>query len=135
MRAFRMVTVAALGGLFSMTVAAVDLAASDATAPGANAVSGLEEIVVTATRHAENLSKVPISITALTQDTMDDKGIRDFTDIARFTPGVTIDRTGSNAITIRGIGSSGGAGTTGIYIDDTPIQIRTLSQQPADALP
>jgi iron complex outermembrane recepter protein len=135
MRAFRMVTVAALGGLFSMTVAAVDLAASDVTPPGANAGSGLEEIVVTATRHEESLSKVPISITALSQETMDDKGIRDFTDIARFTPGVAIDRTGSNTITIRGIGSSGGAGTTGIYIDDTPIQIRALASQAVDALP
>jgi iron complex outermembrane receptor protein len=135
MRAIQMAAVVALGGLFSMTVAAVDLAASDATPPNANAGAGLEEIVVTATRHEESLSKVPISITALSQDTMDDKGIRDFTDIARFTPGVTIDLTGSNSITIRGIGASGGAGTTGIYIDDTPIQIRALGLNPADALP
>jgi outer membrane receptor protein involved in Fe transport len=104
------------------------------TGPGASGPS-LQEIVVTATRHEENLSKVPISITALSQNAMDDKGIRDFTDIARFTPGVTIDRTGSNSITIRGIGSSGGAGTTGIYIDDTPIQIRALASQAVDALP
>jgi outer membrane receptor protein involved in Fe transport len=133
MRAFRTATAAVLTGFFSMGAPAAELAASDATPPGANA--GLEEIVVTATRHEENLSKVPISITALSQDTMDNKGIRDFADIARFTPGVTIDRTGSNTITIRGIGSSGGAGTTGIYIDDTPIQIRALSQGPVDALP
>jgi iron complex outermembrane receptor protein len=130
MRAIQMVAVVALGGLFSMTVAAVDLAASDATPPNANAGAGLEEIVVTATRHEESLSKVPISITALSQDTMDVQGIRDFTDIARFTPGVAIDRTGSNSITIRGIGASGGAGTTGIYIDDTPIQIRALGLNP-----
>jgi outer membrane receptor protein involved in Fe transport len=113
----------------------VDLTTSDVTPRGANTESGLEEIVVTATRHEENLSKVPISITALSQDSMDVRGIKDFSDIARFTPGVTIDRTGSNTITIRGIGSAGGAGTTGIYIDDTPIQIRSLSQNPVDALP
>jgi iron complex outermembrane recepter protein len=95
----------------------------------------LQEIIVTATRREENLSKVPISMTAFTQDTMDTKGIRDFLDIVRFTPGVTIDPTGSNSISIRGISSSGGAGTTGIYIDDTPIQMRAIATNPDDALP
>ncbi len=95
----------------------------------------LEEIVVTATRHEESLSKVPISVTALSQETLDLKGIKDFQDIARFTPGVTIDNTGTNAISIRGISSSGGAGTTGIYIDDTPIQMRAVGFNPDDTLP
>jgi iron complex outermembrane recepter protein len=95
----------------------------------------LEEIVVTATRHEESLSKVPISVTALSQETLDLKGIKDFQDIVRFTPGVTIDSSGTNAISIRGISSSGGAGTTGIYIDDTPIQMRALGFNPDDTLP
>jgi outer membrane receptor protein involved in Fe transport len=118
-------------------------AASAAASTGADAGppadsgggGGLEEIVVTATRREENLSKVPISISAYTQETMDNKGIRDFTDIARFTPGVTIDADQTNSISIRGISSSGGAGTTGIYIDDTPIQIRALGFNPDDTLP
>ncbi len=102
----------------------------------ADKVSGeLEEIVVTATRHEESISKVPISITALSQETLDQKGIKDFQDIVRFMPGVTIDNSGTNAISIRGISSSGGAGTTGIYIDDTPIQMRALGFSPDDALP
>ena len=66
---------------------------------------------------------------------MDQKGMKDFTDIVRFTPGVSIDQTGTNAISIRGISSSGGAGTTGIYIDDTPIQMRSLGFNPDDTLP
>ena len=90
---------------------------------------------MTATRHEEALSKVPISVTALTQETMDNLGIKDFQDVARFTPGVTIDNSGTNAISIRGISSSGGAGTTGIYIDDTPIQMRSLGFNPDDTLP
>ena len=67
--------------------------------------SGLQEVVVTATRHEESLSKVPISVTALTQESMDQLGIKDFQDVARFTPGVTIDNSGTNAISIRGISS------------------------------
>src|SRR6201996_1163186 len=95
----------------------------------------LQEITVTATRHEESLSKVPISVTALTQEAMDIRGIKDFQEAARFTPGVNIDNSGTNNIAIRGIASSGGSGTTGIYIDDTPIQIRALAFNPDDALP
>jgi iron complex outermembrane receptor protein len=95
----------------------------------------LTEIVVTATRHEEGLSKVPISVTALTQEALDIRGIKDFQDVAKFTPGVNIDNSGTNNISIRGIASTGGAGTTGIYIDDTPIQMRALAFNPDDALP
>src|ERR1700676_189488 len=107
--------------------------ATSATEPVA--AGGLEEIVVTATRREESINRVPISVTAFSQDMIDQKGIKDFQDIVRFTPGVTIDTTGTNAISIRGISSSGGAGTTGIYIDDTPIQMRALGFNPDDTLP
>ncbi len=105
-----------------------DTAAPDTGGP-------LQEITVTATRHEEGLSKVPISVTALTQDAMDLRGIKDFQDVVHFTPGVNIDNSGTNNIAIRGIASTGGAGTTGIYIDDTPIQIRGTAFNPDDALP
>jgi iron complex outermembrane recepter protein len=100
-------------------------------APGGS----LQEVTVTATRHEESLSKVPISVTALTQEALDDRGIKDFTEIARFTPGVNFDNSGTNNISIRGISSTGGAGTTGIYLDDTPIQMRALAFNPDEALP
>jgi iron complex outermembrane receptor protein len=116
------------------TVASGTASPDENTGPSTSGPT-LQEIVVTATRREENLSKVPISMTAFTQDNMDNKGIRDFLDIARFTPGVTIDPTGTNSISIRGISSSGGAGTTGIYIDDTPIQVRAIGTNPDDALP
>jgi outer membrane receptor protein involved in Fe transport len=107
--------------------------ATPATEPATG--GGLEEIVVTATRREEGISKVPISITALSQDALDQRGIRDLTELVRFTPGVSIDTTGTNQISIRGISSSAGAGTTGIYIDDTPIQMRELGFNPDETLP
>src|ERR1700732_422629 len=111
-------------------------APSRAETPAARDTGGpLQEITVTATRHEESLSKVPISVTALTQDAMDLRGIKDFQDIVRFTPGVNVDNSGTNNIAIRGIASTGGAGTTVIYIDDTPIQIRGLAFNPDEALP
>jgi iron complex outermembrane recepter protein len=109
---------------------------ADEAAPAAADTGGpLQEIVVTATRHEENLSKVPISVTALTGEAMDVRGIKDILDVARFTPGINIDNSGTNNIAIRGIASTGGAGTTGIYLDDTPIQMRALAFNPDEALP
>ncbi len=104
------------------------------TAPSSES-GGLQEIVVTATRHEENLSRVPLSVTALTQESLDIRGIKDIQDVARFTPGVNVDNSGTANISIRGIASSGGAGTTGIYVDDTPIQMRAIAFNPDEALP
>ena len=100
-----------------------------------NGAAALAEVTVTATRREESLSKVPISVTALTQEALDDRGIKDFSEVARFTPGVNFDNSGTNNISIRGISGTGGAGTTGIYIDDTPIQMRALAFNPDEALP
>ena len=114
-----------VGGIWSTSALAADEPAAGV----------LQEVVVTATRREESLSKVPISVSAFTQESIDIRGIKDFQDVARFTPGVNIDNTGTNNISIRGITSTAGAGTTGIYIDDTPIQMRALAFNPDDALP
>ncbi|HEY4447316.1 MAG TPA: Plug domain-containing protein, partial [Steroidobacteraceae bacterium] len=123
------------GDAASATAAAGPEAQAATGAGAAPRSEGLQEVVVTATRREEELSKVPISVTALTQDAIDRRGIKDINDVVRFTPGVTIDNSGTNAISIRGISSSAGAGTTGIYIDDTPIQMRSVGFNPDDTLP
>jgi iron complex outermembrane receptor protein len=117
------------GACFATLVGA---SAADTTEPAAAGV--LEEITVTATRREESISRVPISITAINQEMLDQKGIKDFADVARFTPGVAFDAGQTNQISIRGISSSGGSGTTGIYIDDTPIQVRALGFNSDDTL-
>ncbi|HXN10546.1 MAG TPA: TonB-dependent receptor, partial [Steroidobacteraceae bacterium] len=91
--------------------------------------SSLEEVVVTATKRTQSLSKVPISISAYTQEVMDQRDIKTISDIVAQTPGLSLGDQGSNGvgdrIAIRGIDSNTGAGTTGVYIDDTPIQARS----------
>ncbi|HUI58617.1 MAG TPA: TonB-dependent receptor plug domain-containing protein, partial [Steroidobacteraceae bacterium] len=109
--------------------------AAEETTPAEPEAGVIQEVVVTASRREESLSKVPISVTALTKEEIDSKGIKDITDVARFTPGIQVDNSGTNNISIRGIASSGGAGTTGIYIDDTPIQMRALAFNPDETLP
>jgi iron complex outermembrane receptor protein len=126
----------ALAITFCMTAATTAHAAvpADSAAEPASADStSIAEVLVTATRREESASKVPISLSVLTQESMDIKGIKDIGDIARLTPGVTIDSSQTNAISIRGISSSGGSGTTGIYIDDVPIQVRELGFNSDDA--
>jgi iron complex outermembrane receptor protein len=125
----------ALRYALSLALAAAPLVAAGQAADSTGETGGLQEIVVTATRHEESLSKVPISITALTQENMDIRGIKDILDVARFTPGLNVDNSGTSNISIRGIASTGGAGTTGIYIDDTPIQMRALAFNPDETLP
>lgn len=122
----------------SIAVAAAivgSLSAGMATA--AEASDELEEIVVTATRRSETLSRVPISVAAMNQDQMDDRGLKAIDDLSRFTPGLQIDRlgNGSNNISIRGISSGAGSGTTGVYIDETPIQVRALAYSSGTIFP
>ena len=138
----RQLAIGTQGGALPWVMAAVLVSAGsaavaqeEATATEASAAGPLQEVTVTATRRAESLSKVPISVTALTQESMDDRGVKDFADVARFTPGVNFDNSGTNNISIRGISGTGGAGTTGIYLDDTPIQMRALAFNPDEALP
>jgi iron complex outermembrane receptor protein len=102
--------------------------------PAANTTAPFGEIVVTATRQDQLLSKVPVSVSAFNQKALDLKGAKSLAAVARFTPGIQVDN-GSNQIAIRGISSNAGAGTTGIYIDDTPIQIRNLGFDSDDTLP
>jgi iron complex outermembrane receptor protein len=94
--------------------------------------TALEEIVVTAQRRAENLDKVPISITALPQRALDELHIQTFSDLASIVPGLDSPppvpaSQGGSDIAIRGIFSGGNAPTTAIYIDETPIAVRELS--------
>ena len=104
-----------------------------------SATSG--DIIVTATRQSSAVSKVPISITALNQDSLDVQGVKRIDDIATIAPGINFVRPqSSNAgnrvqISIRGVESNVGASTTGIYVDDTPIQTRNAGFTSTSAFP
>ncbi len=90
---------------------------------------GPEEVVVTANRREEVLSKVPISVAAYTDEAMEERGVKNLSDLQRLTPGLnlsTSQQNSGNSISIRGIASSTGSSTTGIYIDDVPIQASAL---------
>lgn len=121
---------------FSGDADAQDSAADAAPADVEPVNYGPDEIVVTADRTSTAISRVPISISAYDQEKMDAQGIRAVDDIARLTPGVTFNRAGSSSqIAIRGITSTVGAATTAIYIDDTPIQVRSVGNSATNSYP
>jgi iron complex outermembrane recepter protein len=107
--------------------------------------TGLEEIVVTATRRTERLQDVPVSVIAFNQEKLDEEGLRNIDDLSRLSPGLAFQRNGmssagnyndeSSDINIRGVDSTAGTSTTGIYIDDTPIQTRHIGFGSINAYP
>ncbi len=128
-------------------VAAV-LAAAPTNAVYAQAASsgGLEEVVVTAQRRTESLQDVPLSITALTGDTLSQLNVSTVEEFVRFLPSVTTASIGpgQSNIYMRGLntGTLGtqGSGTNGpwpnvaVYLDEQSTQVpgRNLDVYAAD---
>jgi len=84
--------------------------------------TGLQEIVVTATKRSEDVQNVPITITALSAAEMTGGGIRQLEDLTYVTPGLTVNnQTGGMTSFIRGVGSSdttaGQESPVAVYID------------------
>jgi outer membrane receptor protein involved in Fe transport len=102
---------------------------------GAAKKDGVEEVLVTGTKRSLAITKVPMSIAAFSKAQMDVQSVRTAADIAALTPGFDIETQsnptgggpssgGATEVSIRGIASLNGDATTGIYIDDTAIQVR-----------
>lgn len=89
----------------------------------------IEYIIVTAQKREEELSKVPISMSAFTAEQIEKSGATDIQTLAHDIPGIGIVPGGALggglSYEIRGISPSTGAGTVGLYIDDSPVEIRT----------
>lgn len=88
----------------------------------------LDEIVVTAQRQAESLQSVPIAVTAVTGDTLQERGLNDVKELALQTPGLNIKSDFGIAnpnIYIRGVGigdfNANVTGAVGVYIDEVYI--------------
>jgi len=92
------------------------------------------EIVVTATKRAESLNDVPMSITAVSGDDLLNKGITNVQDLVKITPGLSyVDSgLGTPVFSLRGVGffetSLGARPTVSVYVDEAPLPFSVMAQ-------
>jgi iron complex outermembrane receptor protein len=114
------------------------LSAGVAQAQQADSVAGggaatLQEIIVTAEKRSTNLQQTPISITALSGDTLAQNQVRQLDDIQTLVPNFKMgEAQGIAQVTIRGIGSAsflpGTEGAAAVNLNDVYVS-RNVAQQ------
>ena len=112
-----------LGAIFAVSVASTPARGDEGES------AELADIVVTAQKTSESLSKVPISIAVLSGEALADQHIADYADLSRSVPNLSFTSfggPGQSNIEIRGISSQAGSATTGIYLDDVPINVLNI---------
>ena len=136
-RAVRLRTVLAASTILASTLAFPTLAQTSATAPVEVAVADIDdgsEIIVTAQRRAERLQDVPLSITAISGDTLRNAAVTSVDRLEQLVPGIRLGRSGSDLRpAIRGTYTenvaANGDPRIGIYVDDI-YQSRTSQVPP-----
>jgi outer membrane receptor protein involved in Fe transport len=95
--------------------------------PAFAADDGIETVVVTATRRAENVQKIPQSVTALSQNDLTARGATSVEQAIAYVPGVNFSSNGTNAgaYSIRGVSTASYVANSqspvALYIDDINI--------------
>lgn len=120
----------------SLASLATPVFAQDNTQPAASQTAAetddtqLEEITVTARRREENLQDVPLTVTALSAEAIETKGIRDIADVAKLTPGLFFDKGFVQQDTrpnIRGLPSTRGRPPVGVLLDGIDISSESIA--------
>src|SRR5690606_376524 len=57
---------------------------------GQDRATTIDDIIVTAQKREQNLQDVPIVVTSLSQEALEDAGVRDIKDLQILTPGMTV---------------------------------------------
>ncbi|MFZ4122465.1 MAG: TonB-dependent receptor [Caulobacterales bacterium] len=92
-----------------------------------------EEIIVTAQKRDENLSDVPLSVTAASAETLRDFGVTEVAQLERLVPGFTyqLSTFGVPVYTLRGVGfyerSVGSSPAVSIYSDQVPLTYAVMT--------
>jgi len=97
---------------------------SSAGAAESQPADTLQEVVVTAEKRESTVQNTPISLTAVSGDEIQERGIADFVTLAESIPGVSMHSNGpgQTEFEMRGMSSTGGnSPTVGFYFEDTPL--------------
>jgi outer membrane receptor protein involved in Fe transport len=121
--------------LFGSLVAGVIFPAFAQTAsPPPQPTKKIEEITVTSQKRAENVRKVPLSVTVLTGAQLRAEHVQSFADLSRNVPNLSFSSQageGLSNLEIRGISSSAGTATVALYLDDVSLTTRNLPTEGA----
>ena len=83
---------------------------------------GLDEIIVTAQKTEQDIREVPISVSAISGESLKEQNVQDFTELSKYTPNLSVNASGVfNSVSIRGLGSGQMEGfeqAVGLIIDD-----------------
>jgi iron complex outermembrane recepter protein len=94
--------------------------------------TAFETIVVTAQKRKEDVKEVPLSVSAISGEALQDNQIVDFTDLSRIVPNLSFMSQagpGLSTLEIRGVTSQAGSATVGLYLDDVSLTTRNLYSQ------
>lgn len=114
--------------------AVISAIAAGLTAGGAGATfaNGIEEVIVTATKTSASTQDIPVAVSAVTAEKLDQLGISNFEDYLIQLPGVTAGGSGpgQNTIYIRGVASTTPNLTTASVAGLSPNVAFYLDEQP-----
>lgn len=110
---------------FTGSASASEDASSESTA--------LEEVVVTAQKREQRLIDVPLSVVALSAETLERAGIDTLLDMSHAVPGLVVSDAGGGFIRyyVRGVGNVYGSSSTslvGVYLDEADVTGSASSQ-------
>jgi iron complex outermembrane receptor protein len=126
---------------------AADTARAEEGPAVSDSSEAISEIIVTAQRRSENAQDVPITIQALTSETLDQLNVQTFDDYVKYLPNLTSKSNGpgQSNLYMRGLSSGGSAGSqssgsigiypnVAVYLDDQSGQLpgRNLDIYAAD---
>jgi iron complex outermembrane recepter protein len=115
--------VAAIAAPLTVGAATSDVATG---VEGESAPNELQEIIVTAQKRTEDIKNIPFSVSAISGAELAEHHVADYDDITRTVPGIGFQAgpgPGLDNIEIRGVSSTSGSATVGIYIDEVSVTV------------
>ena len=101
-------------------------------AASAPSTATLDAVTITAQKRKEDVRKVPLSVSVVSGEAIQDNHITDLTDLSRAVPNLSFSSQGGAGLgtfEIRGVSSQAGSATVSIYLDDVSLTTRNLYSQ------
>lgn len=121
-----------------MKPTAVAVAAALCCVPAAQAQTaadaGLQTVTVTAQKRKEDIRQVPLSVSVVSGENLQDNHISNFAELVGSVPNLSFSAAsgagaGLSTLQLRGVSSQAGSATVSVYLDDVSLTTRNLYSQ------